>query len=115
MAVRDRVVQRYLEFRKYIIAYRIPRHSRSPGEERRTDFVTQRRNFIELETEAIEEEMLSNDTLMLEMDIKIQDLRTELSRKTKRSTKTTQIYQVEVPSPSPYYREPIHESSAHDN
>jgi len=68
-----------------------------------------------IETDAIEEEMLSNDTFMLEMDIKIRDLRTELRRKTNRSTNTTQTHQVEVPSPSPFSREPIHESSAHNN
>jgi len=61
------------------------------------------------------EEVLSNDTFMLGMDNKILYLSRELNRKTNRSTNTTWTHQVEVPSSSPYSREPIHESSAHDN
>jgi len=52
---------------------------------------------------------------MLKMDIKIRDLSTEPTRKTNRSTNIKQTHQLEVPSLSPYSREPIHESSAHDN
>jgi len=48
--------------------------------------------LLKIETDAIEGEMLSNDTFMLEMDIKIRDLHTEFSRKTNRFTNTTQIY-----------------------